>query len=365
MKWSWKLGSIAGIDIRIHTTFLLLLFWIGLLAYQHHHNLFSALEGILFTTAIFVTVVLHELSHALTARLFGIQTKNILLLPIGGIAQMEKIPEKPWEGLLVSLAGPAVNFLLAGIIFVFLLITGSSIQPQSSLFVEGSFWTRFMWVNISIAVFNLLPAYPMDGGRALRSFLAFWLSPLQATQIAATLGQLMAVAFFFLGLFFSPLLMLIALFIGMGASTEASMAKFKAETEGLTVGQAMVTHFETLSPNDTLAKASEHILAGFQQDFPVLDNGRLLGFLTQGDLLKALSQGNQSSLVREAMGKEPPTAQASEALNEVFTRLQASSARSIPVLEGSKIVGILTLENIAELLMIRTARHQSHHHTNL
>lgn len=355
MKWSWKLAKVAGIEIQIHATFLILLIWIGLIYFQIHGNLYAVLQGILFLLAVFGTVVLHELSHALTARVFGIHTKNILLLPIGGIAQMEKIPEKPMEGLLVSLAGPAVNLLLAAALFALLKLTHGAWRFQSDLFLKGPFLARFMWVNVGLAVFNLLPAFPMDGGRVLRSLLAFWVSPLRATQIAARMGQTMAIAFFFFGLFSNPFLILIAVFIWMGAAAEASMAEVKAGIAGLTVQQVMITNFQVVSPGDSLAVAADHILAGFQHDFPVVEKGRLVGVLTQSALLKALAQEGKQIPVRRAMQADFATTQPSEPLGEAFTRFQTRHCRTMPVVREGHVVGILTLENISEWLMIRGA----------
>jgi Zn-dependent protease/CBS domain-containing protein len=355
MKTSLKIAKVAGIEIEVHFTFFLLLLWIAILHFQQWRSLAASLDAVLFLLVIFGTVVLHELCHALTAKHFGIKTRKILLLPIGGVAQMEKIPEKPWEGLLVSLAGPFLNLVIAGILYAYFKVIEGGIPQGISPMIKGSFLIRLMWVNLGLALFNLLPAFPMDGGRILRSILALWMAPTKATQIAAQFGQILAFLFGFIGLLFDPLLVFIGLFIWMGAAAEATMARARSGMIGVPVKGVMITEFRTISPEENLGEVVDHILAGFQGDFPVVEGERVVGVLTEKELLKGLARWGKEAAVRQAMSQEFETARPTEPLEDAYTRMQGTPCRAMPVLEDGKIVGILTPENIGEFLMVQTA----------
>jgi len=289
MKWSWRIGRIAGIDVYVHSTFLLLLAWVAIANYLENHRLVDAVYGLFFIITLFGIVVLHELGHALTARQFGIRTRDITLLPIGGLARLERMPEDPRQELLVALAGPAVNVVLAGVLFAILAFTSGVAAMNNAKLVGGSFLASLVAVNVTLAVFNLLPAFPMDGGRVLRAILAMRMDYVRATQVAANIGQALALMLGFLGLFSNPFLVFIALFIWMGAAQEASMVQMKAALGGIPVQQVMITNYQTLSPDDPLAHAVEQILAGFQHDFPVVEADRVVGVLTRTDLFRALA----------------------------------------------------------------------------
>ena len=228
MKWSWRIGRIAGIDVYVHSTFLLLLAWVAISHYLEHQRLADAAYGLFFIITLFGIVVLHELGHALTARQFGIRTRDITLLPIGGLARLERMPEDPRQELLVALAGPAVNVVLAGVLFAILAFTSGLAALNNVKLVGGSFLANLVAVNVALAVFNLLPAFPMDGGRVLRAFLAMRMDYVRATQVAANIGQALALMLGFIGLSSNnPFLVFIALFVWMGAAQEASMVQMK------------------------------------------------------------------------------------------------------------------------------------------
>ena len=306
MKWQWKLGTFAGIDVFVHATFLLLIAWIGYSYWLQYGTLAKVAEGILFILALFLCVVLHEYGHALTARRYGIKTRDITLYPIGGAARLERLPDKPIEELWVALMGPAVNVVIAAILFLYLLLT-NSLSPTSELgFSSGSFLERLMWVNITLVLFNLIPAFPMDGGRVLRALLAMRMDYVRATQIAANVGQGLAFLFGLIGLFSNPFLLFIALFVWIGASQEASMVQMRNSISGIPVTLAMQTNFETLSPTDRLDRVVSLILAGSQQDFPVVEDGQFVGVLTRDDFIRALSERGQNTPVADVVRRNVP-----------------------------------------------------------
>ncbi len=355
MKSSWRIGRIAGIDVHLHFTFLILLGWVALSHYLQRQNWQDAVNGLAFILALFTIVVLHELGHALMARRFGIRTRDITLLPIGGVARLERIPDNPKQELLVALAGPAVNVVLAALLFGVLGLGAELSAAKEFKLMGGPFLAKLMWVNVSLAVFNLLPAFPMDGGRVLRAMLAMRMDYVRATKIAAFIGQVMAWVFGFIGLFTNPFLMFIALFVWIGAAQEAGQVQMKSALAGVPVSRVMMTDFRILAPDDTLARAVEHILAGCQQDFPVLEDGRVTGVLTRGDFLTGVAKHGQSALVADVMQRNVCTADASEMVESVLSRLQQDDCKVLPVTLKGELVGILTTENLGEYLMIQAA----------
>lgn len=355
MKWSWKIGRFAGIDVYIHTTFLLLVAFFGFSYWQQTRTLGGTLEGIGFLLALFLLVVLHEYGHALTARRYGIKTRDITLLPIGGVARLERMPDKPLQELWVALAGPAVNLVIAALLFIYLLASNTFVPMSGMTLSDGPFVERLMSVNLSLLVFNLIPAFPMDGGRVLRALLALRLDYIRATQIAASIGQGMAFLFGIIGLFTNPMLIFIALFVWIGAQQEASMVQMKSALGGIPVQQAMQTEFKVLQPLDTLQKAVEHILAGTQQDFPVVEGERVVGILTRSDLLAAISRHSEASRVNAVMRRDIETVHPGDMLESASRLLQACGCPVFPVVQDDRLVGLLTMENIGEFLMIRSA----------
>jgi len=355
MKWSWKLGRFAGIDVYVHATFFLLVGWMGFSYWLETRTLAGTLEGIGFLLALFGVVVLHEYGHALTARRYNIKTRDITLLPIGGVARLERMPDKPIQELWVALAGPAVNVVIAAGLFVWLVSTHTLVSLTGLSMTGGSFIARLMTVNLFLAGFNLLPAFPMDGGRVLRAVLAMHLDYGRATQVAASVGQAMAFLFGLVGLFSNPILLFIAFFVWIGAQQEASMVMMKSALGGIPVRQAMLTRFQTLSPHDDLDRAVQHILGGSQQDFPVLEDNRVVGMLTRGDLMAALSRRGASVRVAEVMRRDFETIDAGEMIEVALARLQACDCRSAPVLYNGYIVGLLTMDNVGQFLMIHAA----------
>ena len=353
--WSIPLGRLLGIDVYLHFTFLLLLGFIGLSHGLTARSVEAALAGVLFFTGLFVCVLLHEFGHALAARRYGIGTRDITLLPIGGVARLERMPDKPSEELVVALAGPAVNVVIAGALFLGLWL-GGWWQPLSSLSTtSGNLVERLLVANVFLVVFNLLPAFPMDGGRVLRAVLGLKLSHVHATRIAARIGQGMAVLFGFAGLFGNPMLLLIALFVWIGATQEAAAVEMKASFAGATVRAAMLTDFRGLSPHDTVGDAARLLLAGSQQDFPVVENGQVVGVLAHRRLFEALRDRGESALVEDEMDAQFRVADADEPIESVMTRLEPGCCTILPVLWRGQLIGLLTPENVGEYFMIRSA----------
>ena len=355
MGWSWRVATVAGIPINVHGTFAVLIIFLLASGLIGGRGLTSVLSSTLFVLAIFVTIILHELGHALTARRFGVRTRDITLLPIGGLARLERMPDLPRQELWVALAGPAVNVVIAVMCYGLLLATGSA--PVLTLDPEATgFLGRFTAVNFALAIFNMLPAFPMDGGRALRAVLAERMDYVQATGIAANIGQGLALVFGLIGLFANPLLVFIALFVWMGASTEATSASMQRALTGIPVSRAMVTDFRTVSSQGHLQDVVKLVLMGSQQDFPVTEpGGELVGILTRDRLMAALGSSGRSGFVSEAMTATFETADPREMLEDAYRRLQSGPCPVVPVIQDGALIGLLTSENVAEFIMFRAA----------
>jgi len=358
MRWAWKIGRLAGIDVYMHATFLLLVGFIVIVNWAQSHRWDQTLLGVLFTFVIFGCIVLHELGHALTARRYGIRTRDIVLLPIGGVARLERMPDDPNQELLVALAGPAVNVVIAAMLLAGLGLAGrlpTWRQIETINWAGRSFLPSLISVNVWLVLFNIIPAFPMDGGRVLRALLARRMDYTDATQTAAHIGQGIAFIFGFLGLFYDPFLLFIALFVWMGASGEAGMVQMRTSLGGIPVQRVMVKDFRTLRPDDTLELAVDHILSGWQQDFPVVFGTHVLGVLTREDLMRAIAQGGTGKLVRDAMRRDFEAIDSHDMLEQAVQVLQRCGCRSLPVQHKGELVGMLTLENVGEFMMIRSA----------
>ena len=353
MKWSWKIATIAGIPIYVHSTFVLILLWFAWPS--EGQGLLSMLAGLAFILTLFTCVVLHELGHALTAGHYGIETRDITLLPIGGVARLEKMPDDPRQEFWVAVAGPAVNVAIALLLFAVLLLEGRTQQGPPMSVVGGSFLERIMIVNVALVLFNMLPAFPMDGGRVLRAVLAMRMDYARATQVAATVGQGMALLFAVVGLRYNAFLILIAFFVWIGASQEAGIVQMRSALSGIPVAHVMITQFHTLAPDEPLSNAVSLTLTTAQKDFPVVEMGTVVGVLTQADLVRALADGGQATPVGNVMDRDFDTADSLEMLEPVLQRLQASNCSTIPVLRAGSLTGIVTTDNIGEFVSIQSA----------
>jgi Zn-dependent protease/CBS domain-containing protein len=355
MKWSFKLVTLRGIEVRMHLTFFILLGVVALSHWRLGHEPAQIAAALAFILALFTCVVLHELGHAFTAGHYGITTRDITLLPIGGVARLERMPEQPRQELWVALAGPAVNIVIASALYLWLSATGQ-LAPLASLSVtEGPFLERLMIVNVFLAAFNLLPAFPMDGGRVLRAVLATRLEYAHATQLAAGIGQALSLGLAFLGFLYYPFLIFFALFVWMGASQEAGLAQLKSAFNGLAVGQVMVTDFRTLAPDASLNDAVQLVLSGFQADIPVVEGEHVVGILMQSDMLAALSKYGHVAPVSAVMSRVSDAVSPDEMLDSAFGRLNSSGSRTLPVVQRGRLVGLLSLDNIGEFIAIQGA----------
>ena len=356
MRASWTIARVGGVAIRVHATFLLLLLWFGIAAGLQTQSLGGAVHGVLFVCIVFACVVLHELGHAFVARRYGIGTRDITLLPIGGMARLTDMPREPRAEIAIALAGPAVNFAIA--LAIWLLLPGEDVADRLQSAAAGGdvpLAVSVLLVNLSLGIFNLLPAFPMDGGRVLRALLALRLPVVRATRIAARVGQAVAVVFVALGLLGNPLLALIGVFIWFGAALEVTDAQMRDVLAGVPVDSALITEFRTLSTDDTLDTAATLTVRSTQADFPVLRAGVPVGALTQRALLDGLRQRGGTARVADVPLSELPLVGRAEHLDAVWRRLQTGQ-QLVGVQERGRLIGLIDAENLIELSRILAAR---------
>lgn len=376
MRGSLKIARVAGINIFVHWTFLLLIGYIVIVTYYQGGDLANMLWSVLFILTIFVCVVLHELGHSLTGQRYGIPTEKITLLPIGGMASMQSIPENPKHELLIAIAGPAVNVVIAGLLFLLFHgnITGvyealmevvrqgqeGQVPEEARQYVSisgASFLFYLFSVNIFLVLFNAIPAFPMDGGRVFRALLSFWVDRVKATRVASILGQALAVGFALLGLFVTgnPFLVVIAIVVFMGARGEYSMVRKNHYLKGHTVREALRTRFTTLKPGNTLKEAENELLAGSDQDFIVIDEEEnVQGVLTRNALMEALANHDNDVPVKDVMFSDIPVIDIKEDISEVYDKMAKGGYTLLPVVENEQFAGVLDFENVSEFLMLQS-----------
>ena len=355
MSWSILLGRILGVEVRIHLTFFLLLAWYGIAAGSQGGTA-EAISAMLFILAVFACVLAHEYGHVLTARTYGIGTRDIVLLPIGGVASIEHMPEKPREELVIALAGPAVNVVIA---LALLPFVASRLEGLSSAAdIRLDFLTRLFLVNVMLVLFNLIPAFPMDGGRVLRALLAMVWDRRSATRLAARIGQVVAFGLGFLGLFGNPILLFIALFVFLAASHESYAVELTEATKGAPMSEAQITSFATLPTASSVGEAVKMLLTTSQQEFPVTDGaGRLRGVLTRDGMIRALSSTGPDTPVLDVMLRDVAVLSRRAPLAEAVAALQSSGQPLVGIIDDDgRVVGIITRENIAEYMMVNEAR---------
>ncbi len=356
MTWSLNIGSIAGTQVRVHITFLLFLGWIFAASYVSG-GAEAAWSGLLFLVLLFACVLAHEFGHIFAARGFGVATPDVTLLPIGGLARLERIPEQPHEEFLIAIAGPLVNVVIA---FGLVLLAGAKLNMGDLAVVENakvSLVDRLAAVNLFLALFNMIPAFPMDGGRVLRALLATRLGFVRATEIAAFIGQGFAFALGFAGLFGNPMLIFIAIFVYLAASAEAHSVALRAMSRGVPVGTAMMTQYATLTPEADVEDAVQTLLRTSQSEFPVVDaDGKPVGLLARADIIRALKERGPDAKVAEAMSSPVPTLGHRRCLDEAFRILQEKAAPAVAVVDmNGRLVGLVTSETIGEMMLLHEA----------
>ena len=349
--WSFQIAIVAGIPVRIHFTFLLFLGWITLSGWDTH-----TLGWTVFVISVFGCVLLHELGHALVARHLGVETREITLYPIGGIASLDGRP-KPKEELWISLAGPAVNFALAIVLALCAFLFGKGSNLFSLDIGRSNFFGALIIANLALAVFNLIPAFPMDGGRVLRALLGLRMSEEKSTQIAAGIAQGLAIVFGIIGLFGQGyILMLIAFLVFLAASQEVSATMTRSILHGHVLADVMQTNVQCIASGQTLQSAATMMIHGSQHDFPVLNGEEVLGILTRSQLAQGLSSDGPNSYVAGWMLREYKIEEPESPLEAALDLFPPSDPSPILVLQDDTLIGMVTLESISEFVMLEHAK---------
>lgn len=367
MGWSYRVARVSGIDIKVHMTFLLIVLLFAV-QWGAVHGLNGALFGTLLIIALFACVTLHELGHSIAAQRFGIAVREIILLPLGGVALLSRNPTRPVQELIIALAGPAVNVVLAFVLGMLLLLVGDmsvldSGAMLSGLDAEPSLTTMLIWLleaNILLVLFNMIPAFPLDGGRVLRAVLAMFMGMRRATRVAATVGQGFALllgsfALITLNLF----LLLIAVFIFLGARGETFEAQASTVLNTHRVGDAYNKHVLTLSIGDRIGKVLDYVLTSYQPDFAVLQGNRLLGVVTRDDALRALSRSAADANILDVyvttiMQRDVVRVPAEATLDQVRQMMNEQSTRLVAVYEGETYLGLVNNDDMAEAFAVLT-----------
>lgn len=356
MKWSLYLGRIAGIKIFVHWTFFILVLWIIMGHLQAGDSAGEVALGVAFLFALFGCVVLHELGHALVARRYHFGTRSINLLPIGGVALMESLPEKPAQELAVAIAGPLVNVAIAAVLLLVIGSTGGF--PTNWEEVElgaGTFWLNLLIVNLFLALFNLVPAFPMDGGRIFRALLSFRYPRARATRIAGNLGQVLAMFFVVFGFYGNPVLIFIGLFIFLGAGAEMNAEEVKSSLEGIRVADVAMQRYTSLSPAEPLSHAVALLLNSQEKAFLVQENGAIRGTLSWKEIVSGLAQNRGDTVVEQVMNKEVVAMAADMPLADALEKMRGTAEALFPVYRGQELAGVVNLENVTEYLAVRKA----------
>jgi len=356
MKYSLYLGRISGIRISVHWTFMLLIIWIIYSGVTSGWNVAEISWYIVFVLVIFGCIVLHELGHALAARRYQIKTRDITILPIGGVAHLESIPEKPKEELVVALAGPLVNVAIVAILLPFVSIP-DSIDEMDSVGPIGTenFLMKVVGVNVLLAVFNMIPAFPMDGGRVLRALLGFKLPHPKATRIAASIGQILAMAFLVYGFYsFNPFLIIIGFFIFVGAQQEAVYSRSKSLLEGYTVNDVLMDEVPLIDEHAQLKEVASRLVHTDHKNFVVTRDGKAVGILTRDEIIKGLRDHGENAPLQEVKDSEMTVLSRDMPLEEAWNIMRQKGKSAMAVMTNGQLDGIVDAENVAEFVMIRT-----------
>lgn len=362
MSASLQLGRYAGIKVQIHWTFWLLFLFVGVMVFAGDGGLDDLFWHLLFICALFFCVILHEFGHALTAKKYNIKTRSITMLPIGGVASLEEMPEDPKQEFFIAIAGPLVNVVLAILLYFIVPVDEfagqdpETLEEQLATINAGNFLFYLLIMNVALVLFNMLPAFPMDGGRIFRALLSMKFGRIQATRIASGMGKFMALIFFIFGLFYSVILAVIAVFIYFGAHSENIMIQQLSLLEGNSVRDAMITKYSVLDPDAPLSAAIDKILASTEQNFIVASNGDVQGVLYMEDLASALKSNGKDIKVREVMDTDITTLKANDSLTQGYRQLHQGRKNFFPVMDNGEVVGVLDMNNINEFLTFRAGQ---------
>jgi stage IV sporulation protein FB len=353
MPWSITIARVAGSEIRIHLTFFLLLAFVALVDYQHGGAV-AALRGVVLVVAVFACVVLHELGHALAARRYGIKTPDITVLPIGGLARLSRVPDKPIEEIVIAIAGPLVNVVIAAVLFA---VLGASDMSAMGHLADPTYnlLAQVAGANVALVLFNLIPAFPMDGGRVLRAFLALRLDRRRATEIAARIGQGLAIVMALWGLYDNQfILVLIGFFVFVAAQSETGDVGLMESARHVPVDNAMIRVFQTLGPQATVDDAADALIRTTQHEFPIVDGGGFLrGILTRDAMIRAMKSQGRSTPVIEVMTKDIPAIRSGQSLDLGLRQMRDSQSPFLAVIDdGGHLVGYINRENLAEMMML-------------
>jgi stage IV sporulation protein FB len=359
MGWSFRIARIWGIEVRVHVTFLLLLAFFAFGAYQRDGSQ-AALMTTAFILLLFLCVLLHEFGHALAAARYGIKTPDIMLLPIGGVARLQRMPDHPGQELVVAIAGPLVNVVIAAGLYLGGLARWGGWQNVADLDNPAAdLLGNLMRINVALVLFNLIPAFPMDGGRVLRALLAMRMNYARATRVAATVGQVLAFGFALWGIAVGNiLLVLVAVFVYFGAGQEAAAAQMRDLARHVSVREAMVTEFATLPATATLADAVEALLRTSQHEFPVVgvSGGDVIGVITRDDMIRALREAGPHAPVTAFMRRDVPSVADDTPFDRAFQLMSESDVPAVLVRDRrGRVVGVVTPENVGEMMMVRSA----------
>lgn len=365
MKLSLPLGSYKNVKVYIHWTFSLLLLWIIISNFRQGMPGIDILWIIIFVLALFACVVLHEFGHALAAQKYGIQTKDIVLYPIGGVARLEKLPEDPKQELWVAIAGPLVNIGIFIVLAGVLTLTGFDLQSLEEIKIGPNTIVLYLTsANLILALFNLIPAFPMDGGRILRALLATRLPRAKATKIAGGIGQFLAILFIFYGLFNNPILVLIGVFIFLGAAAEVSHTQQESLLKGFKVKDAIMMEFQILGFDAPLSKAVEKLLNSQATHFVVVKDDVAIGTLSRSEIIKGLKEGDETTLVESVADLNPIKIETEDDLDDAWKKMLTQSKKVAFVIENGHFLGILDQENVSEFIMVKSAISKSKEKAN-
>lgn len=357
MKGSLFLGQVAKIKVFVHWTFFILLVYIFFSGISAGQTVGAIGWHILFILSVFACILLHEFGHAFVGRRFGFKTKDIILLPIGGVARFEKLPESPKQELLISIAGPLVNFFIA-LILSFVIQTSPDyiLELDISSINPGNFLILLFAFNLLLGLFNLIPAFPMDGGRVFRALLSIFLPRPKATEIAAIVGSILAFLLIIIGLFYNPFLVLIGVFIIFSASTESSIVNVMDVLEGHTAGELVMHHFDVLDEDLTIAEASQTVLDSPAISFAVISPKKdIVGTISRDQIIKSFKSNDLGTPISEIMTPITNMISSDAPLKDLYTNEIMKDNKMVPVTERGRIIGLINLENIAEFVAFKKA----------